>query len=112
MWDLSSPTRDPTCVPCIRRQVLNHWTTREVPLLSLLPGKTPLLLQGPAGRRKLLREGDLPVLTFQFSIRRTAQRGAAHTGRRQKHRGGDAQKPPMAPGTGLGANESLEAGRK
>ena len=28
MWDLSSPTRDRTWVPCAGRQVLNHWTTR------------------------------------------------------------------------------------
>ena len=27
----SSWTRDRTCVPCIGRQILNHWTTREVP---------------------------------------------------------------------------------
>ena len=26
----SSQTRDPTRVPCIRRQILNQWTTREV----------------------------------------------------------------------------------
>ena len=32
MWDLSSQTRDWTCVPCISRQILNHWTT----LLSFL----------------------------------------------------------------------------
>ena len=31
MWDLSSPTRDGTQAPCIGRQILNHWTTREVP---------------------------------------------------------------------------------
>ena len=31
VWDLSSPTRDQTCVTCIGRQILNHWTTREVP---------------------------------------------------------------------------------
>ena len=31
MWDLSSLTRDWTHVPCIARQILNHWTTREVP---------------------------------------------------------------------------------
>ena len=31
-WDLSSPTRDQTHVPCIGRQILNHWTTSEVPL--------------------------------------------------------------------------------
>ena len=31
MWDPSSPTRDWTCVPCVGRQTLTHWTTREVP---------------------------------------------------------------------------------
>ena len=31
MWDLSSPTRDRTRVPCIGRRILYHWTTREVP---------------------------------------------------------------------------------
>ena len=31
MWDLSSLTRDGTCIPCIERQVLNHWTTRGGP---------------------------------------------------------------------------------
>ena len=30
MWDLSSPTREQTYVPCIARHILNHWTTREV----------------------------------------------------------------------------------
>ena len=30
-WFLGSPqTRGWTCVPCIARQILNHWTTREV----------------------------------------------------------------------------------
>ena len=32
MWDLSSPTRDRTHLPCFGRQILYHWTTREVPL--------------------------------------------------------------------------------
>ena len=36
LWDLSSPTRDRTHVPCIGRRILNHWTTREVPLIRLL----------------------------------------------------------------------------
>ena len=31
LWDLSSPTRDRTWVPCIARWILNHWATREVP---------------------------------------------------------------------------------
>ena len=26
----SSQSRDQTCVACISRQILNHWTTREV----------------------------------------------------------------------------------
>ena len=30
----SSPDRDQTHVPCISRQVLNHWTMREVPILT------------------------------------------------------------------------------
>ena len=30
-WDLTSLTRDQTGVPCIGRQSLNHWTSREVP---------------------------------------------------------------------------------
>ena len=30
MWDFNSLTRDRTCLPCIGRQILNHWTTREV----------------------------------------------------------------------------------
>ena len=36
MWHLSSPTSDQIWVPCIRRRILNHWTTREVPLLCEL----------------------------------------------------------------------------
>ena len=31
MWNLPSLTKDQTLVPCIGRQVCNHWTTREVP---------------------------------------------------------------------------------
>ena len=31
MWDLSFPIRNQTSVPCIGRQILNHWTTRQVP---------------------------------------------------------------------------------
>ena len=32
MWNLSFPTRDRTCTPCIGRWSLNHWTAREVPV--------------------------------------------------------------------------------
>ena len=34
--DLSSLTRNPTCIPCIGRWNLNHWTAREVPPLSFI----------------------------------------------------------------------------
>ena len=34
MWDLSSPTSSRTHVPCIGRQIHNHWTTMEVYFLS------------------------------------------------------------------------------
>ena len=33
MWNLSCPTRDWTHTSCLGRQSLNHWTTREAPLL-------------------------------------------------------------------------------
>ena len=36
MWDLSSPTRDWTCVPCTGRQILNHWTNQSPPNFLLL----------------------------------------------------------------------------
>ena len=40
MWDLSSPTRDQTHVPCIARWIPNHRTTREVPGRMFLTGDT------------------------------------------------------------------------
>ena len=29
MWDLSSPSRDQTRIPCFGRQILNQWATRD-----------------------------------------------------------------------------------
>ena len=37
MWDLSSLAWDWTLVLCVARQILNHWTTREVPATMFLP---------------------------------------------------------------------------
>ena len=34
MWDLSSPTRDQTCMPLFGKRSLNHQTTREVPTVQ------------------------------------------------------------------------------
>ena len=41
LWDLSSPTRDWTCTPCIGRWNLRLWTTREVLELGLLNHLVP-----------------------------------------------------------------------
>ena len=35
VWGLSSLTGDRTCVPCIGRGILNHWTPKDSPLLFL-----------------------------------------------------------------------------
>ena len=35
-WDLSSPTGDQTCVPCIGKWIFNHWTTREVSWIYII----------------------------------------------------------------------------
>ena len=36
MWGLSSLTRDGITVPCLRKEILSHWNTREVPLQSFI----------------------------------------------------------------------------
>ena len=41
----SSYIRDQTHVPCTGRQILNHWTTRKVPMLCLLRAFSPLTLK-------------------------------------------------------------------
>ena len=58
LWHVgSSQTRDQTCVPCTGRQILNHWTTREVlscastnPVIATqLPPKGPTSEHCPTG---------------------------------------------------------------
>ena len=39
MWDLTYPTRERTYIPCMGRQILTHWTTRDVCLSFFLKGK-------------------------------------------------------------------------
>ena len=36
MWDLSFLTTDRIYVPCVGKQILNHWTTRDVPSTPIL----------------------------------------------------------------------------
>ena len=47
LWHMGSSTRDQTCVPCIDGWILNHWTTRDIPVthgclqFALLPTPAP-----------------------------------------------------------------------
>ena len=42
IWDLSSPTGAEIHTPCVRRQSLNNWTTREVRTVNLKKKKSRL----------------------------------------------------------------------
>ena len=53
IWDLSSPVRDRTSIPCIGRQILNHWTTREVPGFLKEINMNQFCLENPHGQRSL-----------------------------------------------------------
>ena len=56
--NLSSPPRNRTCMPCTRRGILNHWTTREVPQSLKNPWSR---VHGPWNQnRQLARVSDLP----------------------------------------------------
>ena len=55
MWDLTSQTRDQTPTPYIWRQSLNHWTTREVPMLHSFKNFTQFLQMYPVST-------SLPIL--------------------------------------------------
>ena len=59
VWDLSSPTRDQTHVPCIGRQILNHWTTREV------PRKMALIFAWQRGKHSRLAPQESSSLIFK-----------------------------------------------
>ena len=77
MWDLSSPTRDRTRIPCIGRRILYHWTTGEVPvyvlllyLLSFLPPPLSLSYDG-WGQGSHMRGGidtGLPLVYTGHSV--------------------------------------------
>ena len=41
--DLTFPTKDQTHIPCNGRQILNHWTTREVPVIQYFKTKCSII---------------------------------------------------------------------
>ena len=49
LWDLGSSIRDWTHIPCFERQILNHWTTREVPSVPSVLSKE-FMQPGPTSR--------------------------------------------------------------
>ena len=57
--DPSSSTRDQTHIPWIARQILNHWTTREV------PGSAPWHASSPLVLVVTLRSGVMRARSFQ-----------------------------------------------
>ena len=58
--DPSSPTRDQTHIPWIARQILNHWTTREV------PGSAPWHTSSPLVLVAALISGVMRARSFQW----------------------------------------------
>ena len=68
LWHVgSSWTRDLTGVPCVSRQTLNHWTTREV----LSSSFNTVFKIGQVGFEKwliLLAEGDLGVFSYDTPV--------------------------------------------
>ena len=79
MWDLRSPTRDRTGVPCIAWRILYHWTTREVPFTTnscisrwtWSKAKSEAVaghIQGSAGNHTaLLFWGPCILITYSYS---------------------------------------------
>ena len=70
VWDLSSPIGHQTRVPCIGRQILNHWATREVPGSTILSAQllnpTSNADLGSASA-KMPAHGDNPLETVVLS---------------------------------------------
>ena len=60
----SPPTRDQTHVPCIARQTLNHWTSREVPGANFLYRHFDQLLGYPLLISTFLRQWLSNVLVM------------------------------------------------
>ena len=61
--DLSSPTRNQTCTPCIGRRSLNHWTAREVLFICFLLHLSSLLSYHLRLQELLVVQGSSVSLT-------------------------------------------------
>ena len=73
LWHVeSSWTRDQTCVPCIGRQIFNHWTTREVQTHSFICSFSSLffhfLLQYHSDVASSIVRKTLPLTLFSVEF--------------------------------------------
>ena len=75
MSDLSSLARDWSYTTCIKKQDLNHWTTREIPILSyflwilLALFLNSLLFMGISSCSILKKLSLLRVITFELQVK-------------------------------------------
>ena len=60
MWDLSFLTRNRTGITCVARQILNPWTTREVPRVTLNRRLSIVFLEEVAFVNRHRRGGSKP----------------------------------------------------
>ena len=62
IWNPNSLTRDQTHVPCVARQILNHWAAREAPIFQLLQASL-ILCKSTQEQCSLMAETAVSVLT-------------------------------------------------
>ena len=78
VWDLSSPSRDRTPTPCIRRWSLSHWTTREVPKVHIILRGRAVLWQWALSHLQGSRAGVSVLVSAVFPIRSHLQVHGGH----------------------------------
>lgn len=63
MWGLSAPTRERTHIPCIGSQILNLWTTRQIPRVLKITYKSA---SSGLSLKSFLAISPLPTLTSEL----------------------------------------------
>ena len=83
-WDLISRTRNQTHAPCIGRQILKHWATREVPLMQCfkicVPFNSSAIRYSKGGKKRISCRNNLhKSLEMHFSVLKALRRSAFKT---------------------------------
>ena len=89
---VSSQSRDQTCVPCIARQILNHWTTRQVLMYNVAwqlcqSGSTDTSTGHPRDQYRGLRDTEEAVFLLKEEGLAGVRPKEGRTGRRVRSRG-------------------------